>query len=30
VRIGGFKLGDLSVGKWKILPAEERKLVMAE
>ena len=30
VRIGGFKLGDLTVGKWKILSAEERKLVTSE
>jgi 23S rRNA pseudouridine2457 synthase len=27
VRIGGLKLGDLAVGKWKILSPEERKLV---
>jgi 23S rRNA pseudouridine2457 synthase len=27
VRVGGLKLGDLGVGKWKILSAEERKLV---
>jgi 23S rRNA pseudouridine2457 synthase len=27
VRIGGLKLGDLAVGKWKILSAEERDLV---
>ena len=25
VRIGGFKLGDLASGKWKILSEEERK-----
>jgi 23S rRNA pseudouridine2457 synthase len=30
VRIGGLKLGDLAVGKWKILSAEERKLVAGE
>ena len=30
VRIGGLKLGDLSAGKWKILSAEERKLVAGE
>jgi 23S rRNA pseudouridine2457 synthase len=30
VRIGGLKLGDLPVGKWKILSAEERKLVAGE
>jgi 23S rRNA pseudouridine2457 synthase len=30
VRIGGFKLADLMVGKWKILSAEERKLVTTE
>src|SRR5277367_2444696 len=27
VRIGGLKLGDLAPGKWKILSAEERRLV---
>jgi 23S rRNA pseudouridine2457 synthase len=30
VRIGGLKLGDLAVGKWKILSSEERKLVGGE
>ena len=30
VRIGGLKLGDLAAGKWKILSAEERKLVVDE
>jgi 23S rRNA pseudouridine2457 synthase len=30
VRIGGLKLDDLAVGKWKILSAEERKLVAGE
>jgi 23S rRNA pseudouridine2457 synthase len=30
VRIGGLKLGDLAVGKWKILSPEERKLVADE
>jgi 23S rRNA pseudouridine2457 synthase len=30
VRIGGLKLGDLAVGKWKILSPEERKLVASE
>jgi 23S rRNA pseudouridine2457 synthase len=30
VRISGLKLGDLAVGKWKILSAEERKLVAGE
>jgi 16S rRNA U516 pseudouridylate synthase RsuA-like enzyme len=29
-RIGGLKLGDLAVGKWKILSAEERNLVAGE
>src|SRR5277367_845730 len=27
VRIGGLKLGNLATGKWKILSAEERRLV---
>jgi 23S rRNA pseudouridine2457 synthase len=30
VRIGGLKLGDLAVGKWKILSEEERKSVAGE
>jgi 23S rRNA pseudouridine2457 synthase len=30
VRMGGFKLGDLAVGKWKILSAEERALVAGD
>ena len=30
VRIGGFKLGDLAAGAWKILSAEERRLVAGE
>jgi 23S rRNA pseudouridine2457 synthase len=30
VRIGGLKLGDLAVGKWKILSDEERNLVAGE
>jgi len=30
VRIGGLKLGNLAPGKWKILSAEERKLVAGE
>jgi 23S rRNA pseudouridine2457 synthase len=30
VRIGGLKLGDLAVGKWKILSAEERALVASD
>jgi 23S rRNA pseudouridine2457 synthase len=29
VRIGQFKLGELPTGTWKILSAEERKLVLA-
>jgi 23S rRNA pseudouridine2457 synthase len=30
VRIGSLKLGDLAVGKWKILSAEERALVASD
>ena len=30
VRIGGLKLGDLAVGKWRMLADEERKLVAGE
>jgi 23S rRNA pseudouridine2457 synthase len=30
VRIGGLKLGDLAVGKWKILSAQERALVASD
>jgi 23S rRNA pseudouridine2457 synthase len=30
VRIGGLKLGDLAVGKWKILSDKERNLVADE
>ena len=26
-RIGGFELGDLAAGKWKVVTAQERKLV---
>ena len=28
VRIGGFELGDLSVGQWKVLSRAERKLLL--
>jgi len=30
VRIGGLKLGDLAVGKWKILSEEQRKSVASD
>ena len=30
VRIGGLKLGDLAVGKWRILSDEERALVASD
>jgi 23S rRNA pseudouridine2457 synthase len=29
VRIGGFELGGLAAGEWKVLTAEERKLVLS-
>jgi 23S rRNA pseudouridine2457 synthase len=30
VRIGRFELGDLEGGKWKVLPAAERRLVLGQ